>query len=144
MTLTKICKNPFKDPKGPIKSSHTYLVCLIPAVLISDAQFGVVIKECFTAGGLSPRQHSVIKRRQPPPVLVVWRCSQRQQDLENDTAENINLRCRPFSSTDSHINNNENRIIIINNRAMKVEGTIRSGAAEVVQLLFSGVKLYTF
>lgn len=82
-----------------------YLMCLVPAVLVPDAQLGAVIKECFAAGGLSPCQHSVVERRQPPPVLIVWRCSQRQQDLQKDTAEKENLMYRAFSSTDSQENN---------------------------------------
>lgn len=68
-------------------SAHTYLMCLIPAILIPDAQFGMMIKECFTAGGLSPCQHSVVEWRQPPSVLVVRRCSQRQQSLHKRTAQ---------------------------------------------------------
>lgn len=66
--------------------SHVYLMRLVPAVLVPDAQLGAVIKERLAAGGLAPRQHSVVERRQPPPVLVVWRCSQRQQDLHRDAA----------------------------------------------------------
>lgn len=62
---------------------------LVPAVLVPDAQLGAVIKERFAAGGLSPRQHSVVERRQPPPVLVVWRCSQRQQDLHRDAVVTV-------------------------------------------------------
>lgn len=58
-------------------------MCLIPAVLVPDAQLGVVVKQCFAAGGVSPCQHSVVERRQPSPVLVVRRGSQRQQDLQD-------------------------------------------------------------
>lgn len=90
--LTSFIKNLIKDPLTSVMwqvlwDSNVYLMCLVPAVLIPDAQFGAVVKECFTAGGLSPCQHSVIEWRQPSPVLIVRRCTQRQQDLQKKTAE---------------------------------------------------------
>lgn len=60
-----------------------YLMCFIPAVLVPDAQLGAVVKESLAAGRLSPRQHSVVERRQPPTVLIVRRRTQRQQDLQD-------------------------------------------------------------
>lgn len=80
-------------------------MCLVPAVLVPDAQLGVVVKECFAAGGVSPCQHSVVERRQPSSVLIVRRRAQRQQDLQKVTAEKVNLTCRPFSNTGSNDNN---------------------------------------
>lgn len=80
-------------------------MCLVPAVLVPDAQFGVVVKQCFAAGGVPPCQHSVVERRQPSPVLIVRRRTQRQQDLQKDTAEKVNLMLRPFSNAGSNDNN---------------------------------------
>lgn len=68
--------------------SITYLVRLVPAILVPDAQFGMMVKECFTAGGLPPCQHSVVKWCQPPSVLVVRRRPQRQQSLHKRTIQN--------------------------------------------------------
>lgn len=62
---------------------------LVPAVLIPDAQLGAVVEQRFTAGGVAPCQHSVVERRQPSPVLVVRRRTQRQQDLRDDTQEEL-------------------------------------------------------
>ncbi len=80
-------------------------MCLVPAVLVPDAQLGAVVKECFAAGGVSPCQHSVVQRCQPPPVLIVRRRTQREQDLQKDTAEKVNLMYKPFSNTGSNYNN---------------------------------------
>lgn len=103
---------PFKDPlRIPLKSyltqiKHTYLMCLVPAVLIPDAQLAAVVKECFAAGGISPCQHSVVERSQPSSVLIVWRRTQRQQDLQKDTGgEKVSLICMLFSNTGSNDNN---------------------------------------
>lgn len=63
-------------------------MCFVPAVLVPDAQFGAMVKQCFAAGGVTPRQHSVVKRRQPSPVLIVRGRTQREQDLQGDTEEN--------------------------------------------------------
>lgn len=54
---------------------------LVPAVLVPDAQLGVVIEERLAAGRLPSGEHSVVERRQAPPVLVVRRRSQREQRL---------------------------------------------------------------
>lgn len=59
-------------------------MCLVPAVLVPDAQLGAVVKECLAAGRLSPGQHSVVEWCQPSPVLIVRRCTQRQQDLQKE------------------------------------------------------------
>lgn len=71
-------------------------MCLVPAVLIPDAQLGVVVKQCFAAGGVAPCQHSVVERRQPSPVLIVWRRTQRQQDLQDGTEEKADLMYGSF------------------------------------------------
>ena len=60
---------------------HTHLVGLIPAVLVPHPQLGSVEQQRFAAGGVSPCQHGVVQRRQPPSVLVVWRGSKGEQDL---------------------------------------------------------------
>lgn len=62
-------------------------MCFIPAVLVPDAQFGVMVKHCFAAGGVAPCQHSVVKRRQPSPVLIIWGRPQREQNLYDGTEE---------------------------------------------------------
>lgn len=62
--------------------SHSYLMRLIPAILVPDAHNGAVVKQSFAAGGVAPCQHSVVERREPSPVLVVRRRTQRQQDLQ--------------------------------------------------------------
>lgn len=67
------------------------LMCLVPAVLVPDAQFGVMVEQCFAAGCVTSCQHSVIERRQPSPVFIVWRGTKRQQDLQDKTAGTINL-----------------------------------------------------
>lgn len=79
-----------------------YLMCFIPAVLVPDAQFGVMVKQCFAAGGVAPCQHSVVKRRQPSPVLIIWGRPQREQNLHDGTKEKENLRLKPLLNSDSN------------------------------------------
>lgn len=58
-----------------------HLVRLIPAVLVPDAQLGVVVEQRLAARRLPSGQHSVVERCQPSPVLVVRRRSERKQRL---------------------------------------------------------------
>lgn len=68
-----------------------YLMCLIPAVLVPDAQFGTVVKQCFAAGCVTSCQHSVVEWRQPSSVFIVWRGTKRQQDLQDKEEGTLNL-----------------------------------------------------
>lgn len=77
-------------------------MCFIPAVLVPDAQFGVMVKHCFAAGGVAPCQHSVVKRRQPSPVLIIWGRPQREQNLYDGTKEKKTLMLKPLLNSDSN------------------------------------------
>lgn len=83
----------------------TYLVDLMPAILIFAAHRGMLVEEELTAVGVAPHDRSVVQGCEAVTVFIIRRCSKLQQGLgktPNTVVTGHDPFCRVYPSRKQH------------------------------------------